>query len=229
MTDPDRLERAVQFLESHPDYSMHGCYYFREYLDGNRVLSIPGSRQSGSAENLKSMPFFQTSAGTLRNCWTEELLNELEIDNARNRILLESGDSLRNLCEIQFGKAYFDNFVGSVYTMQVGIFDSMSKFEKDFCELLESYALFEFARDFFHNKTDAQFWINGAFRMYLKIADQIGAMIKNYSAIKFQGSGSCFKSMLNIDNGTFEDVVHLMLCYTKNFESLGMRGDSGSS
>ena len=37
-----------KFLESNPDHSMHCCNYFREYLDGNRVLQHSESMQNFS-------------------------------------------------------------------------------------------------------------------------------------------------------------------------------------
>ena len=218
--DPQRLERAVKFLESHPDHAMHGCNFVREFSDGRRIPAIPESVQNFSSENLTTMPFFQTSAGTFRNFWTENLLLELERIAGQNRVRFE-GDSFRNFCAINSGKVYLDNFIGSVYTMEFGIWDSMPAFSKDVLEVVSNYSLFEFARNFFHNEINATFSIRLAFMAYLRVMDEINAMMKDYSALKFQAS-NYFKDMLDLPNGNFEDVFHLMLDYCRKFEELGI-------
>ena len=202
--DPQRLERAVEFLEDHPDHSMHGCNYLREFEDGHREQAFPDVAKNYSSDNLTNMPFFQTSSGTFRNFWTHDLLLELERTAGKSRYHFTQGDSFRNFCAINSGKAYLDNFVGSVYTMGVGIWDTMSPLEKNLMNMVSSYWLFELARDFFHNPINANFEIQMAHNLYLQNAELIRRMMCEHVEDLFHGS-NYFKTLVKVPNGDFND------------------------
>lgn len=218
--DPRRHERAVEFLKSNPDHSMHGCNYFLEYGDGRREIAIPESLDNYSTSNLRTMPFFQTSSGTFRNFWTHDLLLELERCAGKNHYHFTQGDSFRNFCAIHSGKAYFDNFAGSVYTMSVGIWDTMSPIEKNVMNMVASYRLFEFSRDFFRNAANANFSLMNSHALYLQILESIKEILQNHTEDLFQAS-NYFKNLCEVKNGDFEDLMQVIVDYSQKFRSLG--------
>lgn len=124
-----KLEKAINFLETHPDYSAYTSNYFQEYKDGNMVPQRPVESPAFTFCSMKGTPHFQTVAITFRNFFTPKILDSME--NFTEKYLHKyfnngcNSDSLRNYFAFNFGKCYFENSLDGVFRCDIGFSGSL--------------------------------------------------------------------------------------------------------
>ena len=219
---PDRFERAVEFLKSHPDYSMHACNYFRENPNGERESAFPQTLQNISISNYQNMPLFAVAGATFRNFYTPELLLEVDRLAGKSRFHLFDLDAFRHFVAVHFGKVYLDNFIGAVYSVGVGIWDNLTQIEKDVLNMCCNYELFKFARDFLHNAQTANFCLNSSYALYVRVIDEVSSIMKNLSSQDFHASNYS-KNVLRLKTGNIAEIMNVIFEQNEKFLELGIK------
>ena len=218
---PYRLERAVEFLRTHPDYSMHGCNFYWETPDGNRRAAFPSNVANSSFDKYTTMPFFQTSAHTFRNFFDSRLLNAMDKLAGNKKVHFTSADAFRNFCAVHYGKIYLDNFFGSVYAMQVdSAWASLSNFEKILSQLNFDRELAKFSTEFFNDGESANFLLNEYAKNYFATIDLLRLMMNDLSAKKFRLKPSMIEK-LNLQSDDILAVVKYLLDQADFLKSIG--------
>ena len=219
----ERLSRAVDFLRSHPDHSMHGCNHYWESSNGSRRPAFPTNVQSFSVNRYDRMPFFQVSSATFRNFWSKDLFNKTKSMLVTERDHFAEADGFRNFVAIHYGKLYADNFFGSVYTLQdSGIWSTLPDLEKCLLGSDGNYRMFKMAREFFHNEDTARFCLNQSATSYLQLIESLRTMMKNFSMHEFKARKYTIET-LNLDSDKIDSIIRYMSEREKDFLSLGIK------
>ena len=192
---PERIERGVKFLESHENYSCHVCNYFKLFSDGRKATELPYPPPSNNLRNItyssfREFPIFQASSTVFRNFFTPNLLKKVlsypeGISETLDTAL--EGEPLRLLLASRYGKLYFDNFIGSIYRCDVGVFGSSSDFEQNLENMDAFYKLFDFYKNNFGVDDNAIRCLEYAFQFYFQSWNNFAVMNKNFSIFEFKG------------------------------------------
>ena len=189
---PEKLERGVRFLKSHPDFSMHACNCYSQRQNGKLTYSIPMEKEDYVITAYSDMPFFQACVPVFRNFWNAEK------DPIRRRQLLDyrkifaSSDPFANLMAVHYGKCYFENFFGNVYWINEtdGVWNSLNNIEKDLGAADLYIKLAEIARDFFEDRDDIRHCLTLAMPGYLSAVESLFSLLRHLSAGDFKASES---------------------------------------
>ncbi len=220
---PERLERAVKFLMSHPDHAMHGCNFYWEMSDGTRRQHFPSNLTNFSVDKYSQLSYFHTSSATFRNFLkNEKLSNYLNYIAQNRRSTFANGDPFRNFCAVHYGKVYFDNFLGSVYYMQTnnGVWGSLSKFEQILSQIGFCRNMAGFSRDFFNDKESALIFLQRSAENYFLTIDYLHAMMNDLSAKDFHLKPSMVED-LNLQSDDIPAVVKYLLDQADFLKSIG--------
>ena len=219
---PERFERAVKFLKSHPDYSMHGCNFYWETEDGNRRAQFPENIPNLSFDKFSQLPFFQTSSTTYRNFFPGKLHEYLDRRLKTQQHSFSDGDPFRNFCAVHYGKVYLDNFLGSVYSMHVnnGVWASLSEIEKIMSQIQFNRDMAKFSRDFFHDEESAYILLKESAKCYFQSIDLLRLMMNDFSANDFHLKPSMVEK-LNLQSNDMLAVFKYLLDQTDFLKSIG--------
>lgn len=139
-TDKHKIQKALDFLESHRDYTMYCANTLLK--DENNTM---GGGQLYIATDKKNMSydfshflkgkgfiFGHTSSSIFRNIFTPTFLEKMANFEPPTKEASFRGDSFRNICALQKGKGYFQNEVDSVYRLTTtGIWTSNSPLKQN--------------------------------------------------------------------------------------------------
>ena len=226
---PERLERGVNFLKAHPDYSMHACNFYCQRQDGELFPAISPEKNSQTLTSYFDMPFFQACVPVFRNFWNAEK------DPSRREQLLgyrESNacnDPLANFVAIHYGKCYFENFFGSVYWINEfnGAWSSYSPVEKCIVSVFSRLVLAEVSKDFFHNRDEVRNFIQLAVEYYFQVVEHLSVLLRNLSASDFKVSESFSCGFLGdispelLRSNDIKNVFDLMIDLESKLKSFG--------
>jgi Glycosyltransferases involved in cell wall biogenesis len=161
-----RLQKAVDFLESHPDYSMYGgnTYYlsgknFESLLIGEEYLD----KTYAWEDYIKGVcPFVHTSAIVLRNCVYNKGVPKIYHDNEHTILNCAfRGESIRFIEHLRKGKLFLSKEVLSAYRIHSGgIWSGASEFKRNVWNLtsrLTYMHLFPDGSDFFYQTAESSF------------------------------------------------------------------------
>ena len=128
---PQKLEKAVTFLENHSEYSAYMNNYYEEHRNGKFVPHQPSDIPSFTFLSMKDTPHFQTVSIVFRNFFTSKILTSMENFTQRNLPkYFNNGcnsDSLRNIFAFNFGKCYFENSFDGVFRCDIGVSGSLAE------------------------------------------------------------------------------------------------------
>ena len=221
-----KLEKAVDFLEAHEDFSIYAGNYAFEYKNGKIVMAIPRDVPSQAFPSLKSAPFFQTSSVVFRNFFTPDLLSK--IDDASKKYNDESfrGDSFRNFLAFKFGKLYFENSLDSVYRCDIGIvWGLLTEIEQNLLNSKFYFEMFEFYKDNFGLDDNANKALDYFVQFYFKSIQNFFQMIKDGRILNFECKDyfkrSIGQTAVQSDDATI--IFNTLLEQCKRFNELGLK------
>ncbi len=220
---PQKLEKAVTFLDSHEKYSAYACSNLFVFADGRKIPHFPNTARNTTYSGMKNTPFFQTASTTFRNNFTPQLLDEIDRITEGRRDHAFSGDAFRNLLAHHFGKFYFENSVDSAWRRDVGYWGTMPPLEQDLANMTSHWIYFDFLTSQFGVDENAQHCLNLAWQFYNKCVDGLMAQLKTLNIIKFEERPK-FKE--NFENLIGEDgyiVANAIIDQCKKFNDIGLK------
>ena len=220
-----KLEKAVDFLETHEDFSAYAGNYALAYKNGKMVPAIPRNTPSQSFHSLKNGFFFQTSSTVFRNFFTSELLSK--IMNASKKYRDESFDSddFRDLLAYRFGKFYFENSLDSVYRCDIGIWGTLTEIEQKLSISRCCFEMFEFYKDNFGIDDNAKEVLSYFVRFYIISIQIFFQMIKDGRILRFKCK-DYFKKIAGQIAAQSDDatiIFNTLLEQRKRFNELGLK------
>jgi glycosyltransferase involved in cell wall biosynthesis len=217
-TDPNRLQRAYDFFQSNPDYTI----FFTNILCVNEI--VPSLKPykwfrrsikeaNFSKDNImlgKDITIPQSSGAFFRNIVFKQGIPDI-IHKARGTISEISfrGDSGRFLMHLKYGKAKYINRVESVFRIRKeGLWNSLCEFEK----AISNAQIYIDYNDFYQDKSKDLF-ISSTYRMLASAINSLKSdILRNH-----------------IDNLFFEMIINVVKKINKNRDSSNLMFNSGIS
>ena len=126
-----KLEKAIDFLEGHEDYSAYVSNYLAIFKDGKKGTCFSKDLPDQTfAKRTDSPNHFQTPAIVFRNFFTPDLLAALERAAAGKHSSFVESDTLRNYLALHFGKIRFENSVDAAWRVNIGTFGALTELDK---------------------------------------------------------------------------------------------------
>ena len=217
-----KLEKAVNFLEQHEDYSMYACNYYFEYSDSQRKPALPQNVPNMTFTQMEGVPFFQVSSTTFRNFFSSDLLDRLDYFTDKKNFKSLDADAFRNTVAYGSGKVFFENSLDSVYRCNIGIFGISTEFEKNLLIMSTNYELFEFYRAQFSLDNNAVYLLKMAAHFYLLNTHVIMELMKNFSFYQLKCTESFSKAVKDFAGETDnEKILSYLFHYGKILNDLG--------
>ena len=190
-TDRKRLQKAVDFLDRHPDYTIYATNADIIYNNGmvKPKYNLPtiSTRTSTYEDFLKRKAVLSTTiASTYRNVYFSDGIPDefLQLTGTRFEEMFRA-DSARNLIHLKRGKVYFINeSIGYYRYHENGLASSLSEYERHITSAFAHIAFFEFFGQ--ENEADYARIIKdlyaAAVRLYLKeiASGKVPMMIEQY-------------------------------------------------
>lgn len=220
-----KLEKAINFLEAHEDFSIYASNYALEYKDGRIVPALSRNTPSGAFHSLKNGISPQTSSVVFRNFFTPELLSKIITDSKKYNDEPFEGDSFRNLLALKFGKLYFENSLDSVYRCDIGIWGLLTEVEQDLLNSKCYFEMFEFYKDTFGIDDNANEILKYFVQFYVKSIQNFFQMIKDGSILNFECK-DYFKKTIgqNASQANGSTIIfNTLLEQCKRFNELGLK------
>ena len=221
-----KLEKAVDFLEAHEDFSIYASNYALEYKDGRVVPTLSRNAPSGAFPSLKNGISPQTSSTVFRNFFTPDLLNKIDAASKKYHDDSFRGDSFRNLLAYKFGKLYFENSMDSVYRCDIGIvWGLLTEIEQDLINSKSYFEMFEFYKDTFGIDDNANEVLNYFVQFYIKSIQNFFQMIKDGRILNFECKYYFKKSIgQNAAQANGSTIIfNTLLEQCKRFNELGLK------
>ena len=166
---PQKIEKAVNFLQNHKDYSGYACNSYFEYPDGNRKIYLKNYSYNQTFEKLAGTPFFQTASTTFVNFFNPNLLDAIDKETEGYKQHAFQGDAFRNVLAFQFGKVYFENSLDVVYRKNIGIWGVESAVSQDIANMNSYFLYFEFLKKNFGVDDNCVACLFESYIRYMKI------------------------------------------------------------
>lgn len=215
---PDKVKKAVDFLEAHEDFSCYGCTNLSEFSDGRKIPTFPPQNPGGSFVGLKNAPFLQTASATFRNYFTPKLLDLLDkITYGKRRSSFES-DGFRNFLAHHFGKFYFDNSLDSVWRRDVGMWGTDSLLNHNLGNMTTYFEFYKFSKEQWGVDDNAMTCLNLSVRFYNMALDELTAHMKKLDVVQFEEA--VYK---NKDEKTGRHTFDELLKQVKLYNAAGVR------
>lgn len=193
-TSPQKLEKAVKFLEAHDDYSCYFSNVWIEYSNGNRHPYFSTDTPNKTFCKAEEYVYSFTSSAVFRNFFTPELLDEMERASQNYRSHIYETEILRNFLAYKFGKVYFENSLDAVWR-DGGFFNSSSNLERSLMLMNFDRQLVEFcAKQFGLNDVTCLISLKWCLNDYLKSVDEFVDMLKQLTITEFK-AGKYFRDM----------------------------------
>ena len=221
----NKLEKAVNFLEAHEDFSIYASNYALEYKNGKMAPALSRNAPNQVFPSLKNGISPQTSSTVFRNFFTPELLSKIITDSKKYNDEYLRGDSFRNLVAFNFGKLYFENSLDSVYRCDIGIWGLLTEVEQDLINSKCYFEMFEFYKDTFGMDDNANEVLNYFVHFYIKSIQNFFQMIKDGIILNFECKEHFKKTIGQNDsqaNGS-TIIFNTLLEQCKRFNELGLK------
>ena len=220
-----KLEKAVDFLEAHEDFSIYASNYALAYKNGKMVPAISRNVPSQVVPSLKNGISPQTSSTIFRNFFTPDLLSK--IDDASKKYNDESfrGDSFRNFLAYKFGKLYFENSIDSVYRCDIGIaWGLLTDIEQNLINSKSYFEMFEFYKENFGIDDNANEVLSYFVRFYITSIQIFFQMIKDGRILNFECK-NYFKRSIGETTAQSDVTIifNTLLEQCKRFNDLGLK------
>ena len=176
---PQKVEKAVKFLEAHEVYSCYACNQIFEFKNGENRTAVPREVPSQTFEDIRRTPFFQNASTTYRNYFTPEWLDKIENfagDDPRHAF---DSDAFRWMLALKFGKIYFENSLDSNYRHDIGNAGSLSHLEEAIYVIGIHIEFFKIFMKFFGADIIANYCANFVWHYYNQVIDNFVNIMKN--------------------------------------------------
>ena len=172
--------------------------------------------------SFRELPIYQASSTLFRNFFTPDLLKKILNYPEGSSEMLDpafEAEPLRLLLAVHYGKAYFDNFIGSIYRCDIGIFGTSPELEKDMGIMNVYYNLYDFYKKNFGVDDNAIRCLEYAFQFYCKSWDGFSALNKNFEINKFSAKRLFKQHFKDFDvdkpDGIFDALNHYRKIFSK--------------
>lgn len=211
---PQKIEKAVKFLQSHKDYSCYACNSYLEYPDGKKdanFLQPPEAPANLTFDRLLGTPFFQTASTTFVNYFTPELLDDIDRETEGQKKHAFQGDAFRNILAFHFGKIYFENSLDAVYRQDIGIWGTQSAVSHDLANMNSYFVYFQFLKRNFGIDNDCIACLMESHERYMKVLNTVEKLIDEFKNNDFDKSEETVEKILKNSgeinwNSVFENV-----------------------
>ena len=212
---PQKIEKAVKFLQKHSDYSTYACNIIHKYPDGKEIHEIPDDMDNKTFSGIRHAPFFQTSATVFRNFFSTKLLNEIDKATGNKKRHAFEADSFRNLLAFHFGKLYFENSPDSVWRKSIGAWETLSNLNKEISIMENHYLFFDFYKNMWGVDDNALSCIGISFMQYKKILESLMNDLNVMNVSQFTLNESFNQILATKDN--LSSAFGILIDYYKKF------------
>ena len=185
-----KIEKAVNFLETHEDYSAYACNQIAEYANGEKHILFSADIPSQTFTNLGKSLFFQTASIIFRNNFTPKLLDVIEEWSKSQEGGAFSADAFRWTLAFQFGKIYFENSPDSLWLTDIGAWGALSPMEQNLSNMNAYKTFFRFFKENFGLNDNTVACLNWYVQYYLDVCNQVNAMLRGLIADQFKFKNS---------------------------------------
>ncbi len=192
---PQKVEKAVKFLESHPDYSCYACNTLLETPDGSQRPYRPEDVPDASYTELGSTPFFQTASTTFRKFFSPELLDAIDKETGTAKRHAFEADAFRNILAFHFGKLYFENSLDCIWRNTIGAWGKISAISKELSNMKCYRKYFEFYTEQFGLDRNAHCCLTTSYKFYREILSYVGRLFEGFIVTEFKKT-DLFKNIL---------------------------------
>ena len=215
---PYRLERAVKFLDAHPNCAMHACnFYYETRATGKIQPRYPENFDNflvSSSEGDICLSFLQTSCATFRNFWNDKLISMFESVVDNRRTCWADSDAFRNFVAINYGDLYFDNFFGSVYQQDgSAVFGSLSQIEQVLACLDAFLNIFKMERNFFKNYQVSLVSLKLSINNYVAVWNLLTQFMQYLKAHEIKATKQTVQALQLTGNDVVAVIRYLMKCH----------------
>ncbi len=194
-TDPLKLQKQIDFMEGHPDFSI--CFHNVKllYSDGSKVTedSGAGQKEVSTFEDLTFGNFINTASCVFRNTITQNLPEWFDH--------ISVGDWTLHFLNAQFGKIYHINETMAVYRINPG---STWANQSSLVMYQRMIALLKIYEEKFDEKYKMLFKRRRS-HFYMQIADEYHKQSKKLKEI-FYFYKACVSS--DLYNMNIKDIIH---------------------
>lgn len=225
---PEKIQRGVEFLETHEDYSCWASNYLNVFSDGKMapIFQYPPKteeQKSTTYQGFRQFPIFQATSTILRNFFTPDLLKKvLSYPEGSPKMIIDElrAEPLRLLLASRYGKLYFDNFIGNLYRCDMGNYGITSDFEKDLMNMAVYYRLFDFYVKNFNADDNCSFCLELAFKFYRKSWNDFSVLNSNLEMSKFNFKKTFYTIFKDFDVDKPDGLFKLLNQYGNIFSQL---------
>ena len=204
---PQKIERAIKFLESHPDYSFYACNTLLEAPDGSLKPQRP-NKPSATYPQLEGAPFFQTASTTFRNFFSPELLDAIDKETGKAKRHAFEADAFRNILAFHFGKLYFENSLDVVWRQKVGIWGKTSPISQELANMKSYYKYYDFLKSQFGDDNNARTCLGVSYMRYVRILNYIMQFFRGFQVTDFKETDLFQQILKEKDNINFNAVLN---------------------
>lgn len=222
---PRKLEKAVNFLEKHDDFSMYASNYLHVNKDGRMSPAIPLNMPSQIIFTRKASPFFHTSTATFRNFFTPDFLKWTIDAEKKYPCAVAGADTFRNLFTFKFGKCFFENSLEAAYRCNIGSFGRLFEIEKSILLETECVELFKLYYTAFGVDDNAIKMLYDALEIHPKNINALEEKMNDTASIANFKVGKYTKEVIgNYAPGSdgVDLLCDVMISHEKFFKELGL-------
>ena len=220
---PVKVEKAVKFLESHPDYSCYACNSSNVYSDGTVRVTRSEDKPSQTYLQKEGTPFFQTASTTFRNYFSTKLLDAIDKETGNAKRHPFEADSFRNLLAFHFGKLYFENSLDVVWRKNIGAWGAMSTVNQDIENMKSHYLYARFFIEQFGYDPNVDWCLATSFRCYARTVGYLRDFINNLAVVKFNENDSLKKMFENNEKLNFNSIFKDLTEQYKRFSAINLK------
>ncbi len=214
----DKVEKAINFLESHSDFSAYVCNYILSYSNAEDKVALPKTLPNTIFTKMNGTPFFQTCATTFRNNFKQDFLDRIDYFTDEKKFTICEGDAFRNAIAFGFGKIYFENSVDALWRCDIGDWGTLSEFEQNLCNMIGYRELFEIYSEKFGVDLNAKFMLDLSANFYRQSVINFGNALLSLEFFKFKCKPYFNKtSIKNYGNTDSEKIINAILAHGNFF------------
>ena len=219
-----KLEKAIDFLEAHKDYSGYVSNYLAIIKNGEKIPVFPEDLPSQTfSKGADSPRHFQTPAIVFRNFFTPDLVDALEQAAAGKHSSFVDSDTLRNYLALHFGKVRFENSLDAVWRIDIGNFGALAYLEKSLIIMQEHYQIFDFYFKQFGLDDNAICALKNSYDYYCHVIELLAEQLKTFELFDIKCQNYFHKRFFEYGENDLEKIVNAIIELATEFKKLGFK------